>query len=268
MNEKIEKEFHNDEIDLYELYSIIKKHLKFILSFVFLVTILAIASTFFMKPVYKSDISLFVSQIDYSQIKPIIDELKLLKKDKDLAQKLNVDIDSVKAIENIDIQKDKDSDKVFYISLYVYDKNKIPLLADAILRYINQNPIIKSSFEERLKQIDTYINNAQKDVTELETLKNKIFNDINNGKVSLLGVNPVEIDKSLIDLKSQIESLNIEKQTLQKGITFLTEPVIPENKYKPKRSLIAAISFISSLFMAIFIVLLKEWIDKNKSNLS
>ncbi len=237
----------DEEINLYQLFQTIKNNIKFIVSFVFGITILATILTFFMKPVYKSEISIFIPInfiatnnsiiINYNQIKSLIDEILSLHENKQyeyLSKKLNISLDNVLAIENIKVKDSKDSKDVFYLSLYVYDKNKIPQLTDAILKYINKNPVIKSVIDSKLREIDTYIDSSQKEIVELEAVKRKIFKDINSGKISLLGVNPVDIEISLINLKSKIEILRSERQVLQRGITLLSELVIPNDEYKPK----------------------------------
>lgn len=124
-------------------------------------------------------------------------------------------------IENIEINNNKENNKIFYLSLYVYDKNKIPQLADAILKYINQNPLLKTPIESRLKEIDTFIENAQKEIISLETLKNKIFSNINNDKISLLGINPVDIDMSLINLKVLLHFQNLLYQKINTNLKGL-----------------------------------------------
>lgn len=265
----------DDEIDLYELYCVIKSHIKFIICFVFGLTLLTIILTFFMKPVYKSDMVVRIPEItnankvviSYPEIKSIIDEISLLYKEKrydEIAKRFDVSVDTVLAVNNLEIKDDKTNKNIFYLTLYVYDKNKIPQLTDTILKYINQNPVVKTTVESRLNELDTYINDVQTNIVKFEALKNTIFKAINNGQVSLLGFNPVDINISLINLKSQVETLKGQKDLLQKGVSLFSQPYIPKYKYKPKRSLIAAVSFISSIFIAIFIVFFKEWVDTRK----
>ena len=67
-------------------------------------------------------------------------------------------------------------------------------------------------------------------------------------------------------IANQIKIISLTKVSETFAFKIIDSPRVPDKKYKPKRSLIVALTFVSSLFLGIFLVFLKEYIDNVKKN--
>ncbi|NTU42037.1 MAG: hypothetical protein HGA78_03095 [Nitrospirales bacterium] len=69
-------------------------------------------------------------------------------------------------------------------------------------------------------------------------------------------------------IAKQIEKTVMSEAKENAAFKVIDPPIVPVEKYRPKRSLIVIGSFVASLFLGIFAALVKEFIDKKKSSLS
>ncbi|WP_038056383.1 Wzz/FepE/Etk N-terminal domain-containing protein [Thermodesulfobacterium hydrogeniphilum] len=260
--------YMEDEIDLYEIYLKLKKHFKFIVGFVVIVTFLAGIISFFLSPVYKSEIALRRSgSISFEEIKAMVNYLNNLLKDKEyeeISKELKLSLENVKKIKEIKLKVDRrnKSKNVFSLEVYTYDRTLIPQVINSVLSYIKENPYTQMVTNQRLREIDTRIKNIEGNIEKLKKLRTILYNKFENKRELYLGFNPVEIEEKIIDLQARIERLKLEKEFVRKVLVPLNDPIIPDKPYKPKRVLIIAVTFISSLFMAVFLALFMEWLSE------
>lgn len=268
-----EKKFETyieDEIDLYEVYLKLKKHFKFIVGFVVIMTFLAGVISFFLPSVYKSEIALRRSEsINFEEIKAIIDYLDNLLKNKEykeVAKELKLPLKTVEKLKEIKIVVDRKtkSKDVFSLEVYTYDRTLIPQVINGVLSYIRGNSYTQMVTNQRLKEIDTRIKNIEANIEKLKKFKTVLYDTLENKRDLYLGFNPVEVEERIIDLQARIEQLKLKRELVRKVLVPLNDPIIPDKPYKPKKALIIVIVFISSLFMAVFLALFIEWLSQAK----
>jgi len=265
-----EKKFETcieNEIDLYELFLKLKKHFKFIVGFVLVMTFVAGLISFLLPPVYKSGIALRKSgSINFEETKAIIDYLDNLlknKKYKEVAKELKLPLKTVKKLKEIKIVVDRKtkSKDVFSLEVYTYDRTLIPQVINTVLSYIKENSYTQMVTNQRLKEIDIWIKNIEADIEKLKKFKTVLYNKLEDKRDLYLSFNPIEVEERIIDLQAKIEQLKLERELVRKVLVPLNDPIIPDKPFKPKKAFIIAIVFISSLFMAIFLALFIEWLS-------
>jgi len=62
-------------------------------------------------------------------------------------------------------------------------------------------------------------------------------------------------------MAQQIETISLAKATESFAFKVIDPPRVPDKKYKPKRALMTAVAFVSSLFLGIFLAFFLEYIE-------
>lgn len=68
------------------------------------------------------------------------------------------------------------------------------------------------------------------------------------------------INQTIAYITDEITKIDILLSTL-KPFEVITKPQIPQTYSKPKKKLIVAVAFVSSLFWGIFLALFAEWLE-------
>ena len=292
--------YQDDEIDLFELGKKVWRYKKFIFLITGIVSLLAIVYVFMATPWYKA-----TATIETGHYTNDNNEENLVANSADSIQKLTVKyIDLLKDVEGLDYQVQKismvkDSKKFFDIeviaktndiALKQINKMVEDLANDSQINFLKNNKIVEKQQQiEYLKSMQ--IPRLDKQTTNLEqyatlakdksniqdklieaTLKDmQTERDIStNDKLlslekELLNLQTEELNK-LLDQKSHIEFM-LKPYNYQN--THIVSNVIISNKpVKPKKIIIVAIAFLSSLMLSIFGVLcydsIKQRIDREK----
>ncbi|ACO04553.1 MAG TPA: hypothetical protein DEP48_09475 [Persephonella sp.] len=257
--------YEEDEIDLYELWLTLKKRYKLVLSVTVFFILLSAVYLFLTKPVYRAEFIVKLPQglTSPQETKNIIDNLENLRKEKrymelsnllGISQEKIMDIDSFSASE---IRKNKNLIKVI---LDVYDPNIISKLSVSILEHLNNNRFVKERIEIRKETLRFSIEETNEKIKEIESIKDRILNDLKNGRIKDLGFNPVDMDRTVLSLKEKVKNLENQLKLLR-GYEIAVDPVVPEKPSKPKKALILAVASVSGLFLGVFLAFFAEWIE-------
>jgi len=222
------KVVYDDEIDLYELFIKLWKHKIFILMFTLLCTVASIVAVNIMPPKYKVTAKVVPNNIEF---------IKIFYKD--LGSYGNIDM----VLTNI------------YIGVYteiifpLFKSRDLAIKAVGQALGGNSDPeYCASIIDEEELSIDVKKNREVASVIEIEVVHRDsalAYNFANN----LL----FQVDN---ELKRMYEIKDSETHLLK-----VTEsPVMPKKPYSPKKSLVVAVAFVSSLFLALFLVLIIDWI--------
>jgi len=143
-----------------------------------------------------------------------------------------------------------------------YKPQDLPLVANATVSYLRSNPFVRKKILERKQIILTKIQNLKKQLPNLQKeakeLKRKIFNS--SSSLEVLGINPLSIELSVIDLKNRIAELNYVLNFGVKNYEIFYSKV-SDKPVKPKKGLIIAVSLVSGLFLGIFLAFFVEWLE-------
>ena len=222
------KVVYDDEIDLYELFIKLWKHKIFILMFTLLCTVASIVAVNIMPPKYKVTAQVIPNKNEF---------IKIFYKD--LGSYGNIDM----VLTNI------------YIGVYteiifpLFKSRDLAIKAVGQALGGNSDPeYCASIIDEEELSIDVKKNREVASVIEIEVVHRDsalAYNFANN----LL----FQVDNEL----KRIYNIKDSKTSL---LNVTESPVMPKKPYSPKKSLVVAVAFVSSLFLALFLVLIIDWI--------
>jgi len=265
----------NDEIDLYELFLVLKKRFKLIAGIVISAVLITGVISFLSPPVYRSSfiIRMFSKNenrmnpiISTGEVEKLISELDLLRKEKqlnELSKRLNIKDEQIKKAVKFYAKTPSDDKDLVEITLDIYDRGLIPDLRNGIIQYLNQNPYVNeriTTWKDNLLQQKAEI---QKKIQEIDGFKNFLISQIKNDRAKYLGFNPLQLDEEVIKLKKELRDLE-DTIKLLRGFEVTIEPEIPQMPIRPKKALNIAMAGLVSLFLGISLTFLIEWIDSKK----
>jgi len=255
-----DERYQDDEIDLYDLWLVLKKR-KLTILLVVLVTLgLAIAYATLAQKVYRVSNTLILNQmvgsIKQSDLTAAIDdlnELKNLRKEK-TAQLLNMHVDDLNKIMNIKSSVSKGL-SVVRVDIETLDSSAGIALMEALPGYIQSVPSIAINLEME-KAL------TEKNMEDLKVIIDNPVKDLNLPSNTVVHV-------SFIDLYTLREKYNRLIMTMEniEGKQFVsfawkTEP--PSKPFKPKTTLIVSLSLVMGCLLGTFIAFLMEWASNAK----
>lgn len=267
----------DDEIDLLEIWHILWRRKGFILAFTLGCTVIAaLVSLFGLPQVYKSEATIRPTDQSALAIKTYLESGRLKRK---LAQKYDLlpvlyeDLwDREKGQWKV---KDKEmlptidkaiADKVFPISVSQDQKTKLITVSwegkDPEFCYIMMGRVILALGDYLDKE---YVSDAQTQIQVIEReLKplDKLFGQWTQiWQLDKLKISDIEFLNFYTGLKRRLTELKA-IDALARKFEIVDEPVFPHKPYKPKCKLIVAVSFVTSLFLAIFLVFFFQFVQK------
>ena len=269
--------YQEDEIDLYELYLILKKRWKSVFLTFLLFLLIAIGYILTAKPVYSTEFyikipSVYVKEgnsLKKENILTVEETSSLIKKlqDKlkeenysDLSKALNLSESKIKKIKDINPEKLRNNKEIIKIRIETNQSNLIPVISSKILDYLNNYPYIKEKLKLEKEKLAQLINISQSELENMKKTKDLILKNIQEGKIRNFSFNPADIDAKILEISQQITQLQLKLQEL-KGFELSVSPTIPKKPSKPKKALIIAVASVSGLFLGIFLAFFKEWIE-------
>jgi len=222
------KVVYDDEIDLYELFIKLWKHKIFILMFTLLCTVASIVAVNIMPPKYKVTAKVVPNNIEF---------IKIFYKD--LGSYGNIDM----VLSNI------------YIGVYteiifpLFKSRDLAIKAVGQALGGNSDPeYCASIIDEEELSIDVKKNREVASVIEIEVVHRDsalAYNFANN---------------LLFQVDNELKRIYNIKDSKTRLLNVTESPVMPKKPYSPKKSLVVAVAFVSSLFLALFLVLIIDWI--------
>jgi capsular polysaccharide biosynthesis protein len=266
----------NDEIDLYDLYLVLKKRFKLIAGIVVSTTLIIGIISFFMPPVYRSSfiVRIFNTSateknpiISTGEVEKIISELDLLRKEKqwnELSKRLTIDSDKIKKVVKFDAKTPRDAKDLVEITVDVYDRGLIPDLKNGIVQYLNQNPYVNKRIA-MWKDSNLYQKaEIQEKIQEIDEFKNFVIVQIKKDRAKYLGFNPLQLDEEVINFKQRVRDLENSIKLLR-GFEVTVEPVIPNKPIKPNVMSIILATLVIALFIGVAITFLIERHEREKA---
>lgn len=222
------KVVYDDEIDLYELFVKLWKHKIFILMFTLLCTVASIVAVNIMPPKYKVTAKVVPNNIEF---------IKIFYKD--LGSYGNIDM----VLTNI------------YIGVYteiifpLFKSRDLAIKAVGQALGGNSDPeYCASIIDEEELSIDVKKNREVASVIEIEVVHRDsalAYNFANN---------------LLFQVDNELKRIYNIKDSKTRLLNVTESPVMPKKPYSPKKSLVVAVAFVSSLFLALFLALIIDWI--------
>jgi len=223
------KVVYDDEIDLYELFIKLWKHKIFILMFTFLCTVASIVAVNIMPPKYKVTAQVIPNNNEF---------IKILFKD---------------------IRQYSD------IKLVMSDI-KLDAYTDVIVPLFQSRDLL-------LKAIDGVLA-GNRDLAEGEMIANELSINVQKDKKISQNSNVIKIEivygdsalaynfanNLLLQVDNELKRIYNIKDSETRLLNVTESPVMPKKPYSPKKSLVVAVAFVSSLFLALLLALIIDWI--------
>jgi len=221
---------YDDEIDLFELFMKLWKHKMFIFVFTILFTLSAVVLVNFMQPKYKVTTKVIPDICEFTKIYF-----------RDIKQHSDVKL----IINNINI------------GIYT--------------------TIIDSLFESRdiaIKVINDVLNNNSNTIDVERILDEELsINVSNNNKSGIIELEVVHKDPDfaykfannlILEVENELKRIYKMKKA-GPMLIIIESPSLPDKPDSPKKNMIIAVTFVSSIFLAIFLALIIDWIRSAKN---
>jgi capsular polysaccharide biosynthesis protein len=257
---------NNDEINLYDLWKVIAKRKKLIIGlFIVIVGLTAIVS-FLMPDIYRGEAGLLVIlKSEVITAKEITDLIGRIDDEKQLRMVPK----SYSNVTHIKLNDIKDSKNIIAVTIDAKKIDDIPKALSEVVGYLNNMDVIKSTVsrdKEMLLKQSAELSDLIKSSPDLLATYHKLFSA---GKLSTMGFNPIDVNKSISNIK--VELLGVEQQISRLnngGIEIAAQPYISSRPVSPKilRNVVA--SGILSLLLGVFLAIFIEYIGNIKNKKS
>ncbi len=275
----------DDEVDLYEIYLVIRKRIWLVIGIFLLATMVAGIAAFSMPRVYevvvliKMPAKVEMSQssqaklpddhqliVSNQETKQILAHLTMLIKERrmaDLAFNLRLHRDEVEKLVAIEFKPLKDQQDAAQIIIQTTAPQLITKYEKAIMNYLNLNGFVLERLtlqQDELKKMKGYL---EKNLVASEKVRTTLLRAIESNNIQNLGFNPLEIGKEIVALKGRLDAVTDQIQ-LARGFEVIVEPVVPQQPIKPKKGMIIVLAGVTALFTGVFLAFFLEWLEKAK----
>ncbi|MBF0557961.1 MAG: hypothetical protein HQL08_04185 [Nitrospirae bacterium] len=253
-----------DYIDLYDYWKVIVKRKTLIIS-IFLIAVISTAIISQLMPkVYKGTYIVKVPTKDSSLKElPMKEEVKGFNIDEVFGIIGKLDRESLKNIlpktghlaAAIKVVAMAGSTDKIQLLIDACRADDVPLIASEFAEYLNNSYLIKNYVEqekkmltERSEELSVVIQNSAEMVKTYERL-------FKNGSLTAFGINPVEVNKSMSDLKHDKIMIDRALRDL-KGAVIVGQPYVAAAAMSPKK--LMALAAVCSLFFGILLAFIME----------
>jgi hypothetical protein len=259
--------YQDDEINLYDLWLVLKKKWLVILTVIFISTGLALSYAFLFPKVYRvHNILLFniyqlrdgeiLNQTEMAGAVSVLnklndlDDLETLK----IFSLLGINDENFKTIKSIKSSEIKGS-SALWVDIDTTDRKTGVTLMEALPRVVLSNPNITNKLITQKALI-------KKNMDDLKAI-------INNPMMSLKLSRDTVVYLPSIDLyalREKYNHLNMIMEKIDKGqlISLAWKTETPRKAIKPKKAISILIGLIAGCFLGIFIAFFMEWITKEQ----
>ncbi len=262
--------YEDDEIDLHELWLILKKRWKVVFITMFFFTLFAGIYAFTTPPVYLIKHTYVVSDTQNpnyltGQINAAINNLSDYLKYRNLkilSNRLSIPVPSLKDIKKISFLKGRKATTVFSISIEGTKREELKVIDKALRNYIYNLPPIKGYISIKRESLTKTLDIYESNLSKLKSLASSIVKNLKNNNLKILGFNPLDVEDRILYYESKINEIQIQLKNL-KPIKELST-FFPEKPVKPKKALIISVALISGLFLGLFLAFFAEWVASVK----
>jgi len=260
-----------DEVDLYELFLVLKRRWKLVLLPIVLFLTISVIYLVFATPKFKSKGLLKVQDFLFTYnsekkyislsvtspraIEELVNYLGLLLKSSkkgDLEAILGQNL--VKELVSVEAKIDRRNPKLITVEISATNPQIIGEVFEKVYGFV------KSYFKRKLnnlrKELSKYLNSLQIQIKDLKKIKEKLqrkglYEDV------------LKISEKIVTLSERYYTAKLFLENYE-GIKVILKPPKPVEPYSPKPAVVLAISVASGLFLGIFLAFFVEWWEENK----
>lgn len=257
----------NDEINFYEIWQVIMKRKVFIIGLFLIIVFLSAVYSFLSPNIYRGYAILNMMKSDIIITKEIVTpkEIVDLLGKMDIEKRESILPKTYPSLKDVQVRPVKDSNDKIMITVDSKKIDDIPRAISEIRDYLNNTDLVKKNtgrYKEILLKQAAELSELIKASPDLLATYHKLFKA---GKLSTIGFNPIEVNKSVIGIK--VDLLKIEQDALRLnsgGIEIAMRPYISSKPVSPKILWNLGFAGISSLFLGIFLAFLMEFVGNMK----
>jgi len=264
----------SDEIDLAELLAKIvigvKNNIKLILGAFILGTIIGLAYYQLVPKIYESRMLISSDILTESYSKNMVSDLNKLIDEKNpgaISSKLQLSENQSNALEEIEIKSSieksefiKEQEKNFLtINCQSEDNTIWPDLQQGLINYLESNEFVKTRVEQRKKYITQIIEKIDKELIDLNVLKERIANGqiTQSGKDNLVLFDPTTVNSKILELNKEKINLQNSLETVN-SIQLVEGFTVFEKQVSPRLSISLAAGASFGLFLVILLLVIKS----------
>lgn len=256
-----------DEIDLYELFLVLRNRYKLIVSVFVISVAVAVAASFLLPPVYEGSFVVRTSVISPSETEKLIAGLNGLVEEeslKELSVRLGIEEAAAENIVLIEAEAPREKEEHHVeVFIEVMDPLLIHGIKEGLLKYLNDNKFVRERIALKRESIEHLKEEILAKIKKIEKLSDDVIGHIEQGRIKDIGFNPIGLDKGIIDLRHQLKDLDNQLELLR-GFEVAVEPVVPREPARPKKLVNVAVAGMGSLFIGVFLVFFMEWAGRNR----
>jgi len=259
-----QNEEYDDEVNLYDLWKVIAKR-KMLIAVLFVVAVgLAATASFIMPNIYRGEALLYVNLApEVISTKEITDSIGSI----DNAKRLKMAPKSGSSVRTVKLNDMKISKNKIAVTIDAKKIDVIPGALSEVINYLNNLDIIKDSVsrqKEILIKQKSELSDLIKSSHDLLATYRKLFEA---GKLTTMGFNPVEVSKSIGDIKVNLLAIDQRLLRLNKngGFEIAVQPYVSDKPVSPKILRNVILAGVISIFAGIFLALFIEYIGNVKS---
>ena len=285
MNEFFKREETlDDEIDLYELWLVLKRRKFYVFGFLILFSVAGLLYAFLSPEVYRNSALVALPSVELkngerreivsfstttSILKLLGDELQKGEYDK-LARELQLPLSVVKSLDSLTVsstERRESGKRVFLVELDGREPSLLPKVLSSLVNYLNSNPFVSKQIEEQRRIIKQQLQEIGRELPKLENEVKLLKEKILKSQIKVLGFDPTAIDRNLILMRAK--KLNLE-YILSAGIHGyeVVYSTVSGKPVKPNRPLVVAVSAVTGLFFGIFVAFFVEWLENARRRFS
>jgi capsular polysaccharide biosynthesis protein len=251
-----------DEINLMDYIQILRKR-KWLIILGTLICIIAAVIISLLKPkVYRGEATFKILTREMKTAKEMVNVIGNPDEEK-LKQILPK---SYNLVNSVKLSSLRDSTDKFKLIIEAKRFDDIPIAISEFEEYVDNNPLIRRSFEENKEMLLKQTEELSKVIESSKELVKAYDNLIKTGRLIPVGFNPIDLNKRISDIK--IEKLLLEQSLRRlKGIEMVTQPYISSKPVKPKKRQNVMIAGVVGLLASIMLAFFIEFLEKNKMNL-
>ncbi len=265
--------YEEDEIDLYELWLILKKRKRVVFSSILLFLALGLLYIFIAKPKYRASVAYGSTEfkIPYAVVEKAVSDINTALQDKQyeiVSEKLNLPLKDVQQIAKLELWTNrKFNNEAVFLNFFVYKPQLIPNLTEKFKEFLNNLPAIKDFLKRKKEELNTQIKTDTQLLQCLKKLKSELMEKLDSEKdlqvKNLMLTQISNIESKILNI---LRDLNLAQLRLKllKGVEIYKNPVIPKEPYSPKKDLVLLISIISGLFLGVFLAFFLEWLENTR----
>ncbi|MCX5844285.1 MAG: Wzz/FepE/Etk N-terminal domain-containing protein [Deltaproteobacteria bacterium] len=253
----------DDEINLYDLWKVIVKRKKIIIT-IFLISLLcATVYSFTASPIFRLEAYLKIYMplgITTVRELPTGKDVLLMIGKIDREKRAIIFSKNANEITKAEISEIRGATDKFKVTIESRNRENLPADMQEMITYIEKTREIKSSYEKIISEIDARIKNVKEADKKNDFHIREIEKRLNSTKLLPVGFNPVEINQRSIDVKMEKYRCEHERKNY-KLIQSLDDPFISKYPVKPAKAMIMTIAGIGGLLFAILVAFVGEYVE-------